>query len=288
MTRDLPLDFFVLFSSVAAILGSRGQANYAAANAFLDGFAHLRKAAGLPALTINWGAWSGNGMASAQGKRGEARLSAQGIRSIEPGQGFELLERLIVGDHAQVCVFPVDWTTFTAQYSGRLSALPLTVIEAGKDLIAKRSVDDGSLLKRILESPPRQARQVLRNHIRSEAARVLGFPVNRVGFQLGFSEMGFDSLMALEFRDRLQMDLGRKLSSTLTFDYPTIDALNDYVGTLLEIGFGDQPVEPLSQTATSMISSFDDLSGEDLMASFDKEMAMVQELIEGSRNERNF
>jgi acyl transferase domain-containing protein len=287
MTRELPLDFFVLFSSVAAVLGSRSQANYAAANAFLDGFAHLRKAAGLPALSINWGAWSGNGMAAAQGTRGEARLTAQGVRSIEPEQGFDLLERLIAGEHAQVCVFPVDWTTFTAQYPGRLSALPVPVLAAKKDSIARGRVGDDSLLQRLRESPARQARQVLRNHIRGEAAKVLGFPLHRVGFQLGFSEMGFDSLMALEFRDRLQMDLGTKLSSTLTFDYPTIDALSDYVGTLLKIEFGDQVKEPLSKEATSMAPSFEDLSGEDLLASFDKEMAMVQGLIEGSRNERN-
>src|SRR5439155_22307680 len=103
LTREMPLDFFVLFASVAALLGSPGQGNYAAANAFLDALAHHRRALGLPALSINWGQWDEAGMATGLGEREQRRLSAPGLGRIGTRQGLEALGHLLARDRPQAC-----------------------------------------------------------------------------------------------------------------------------------------------------------------------------------------
>ena len=125
LLQDDPLDFFVLFSSAGSVLGQPGQGNYAAANAFLDALAHHRQAQGQPALSINWGAWAGEGFAdSAGGKRLAARLALLGISSIAPKQALEMLGRLLRQSAAQVVAVPVDWKQYREFYPAG-SASPL-------------------------------------------------------------------------------------------------------------------------------------------------------------------
>ncbi|HEY7768947.1 SDR family NAD(P)-dependent oxidoreductase, partial [Longimicrobium sp.] len=119
LTAGLPLDFFVLFSSAAALLGSPGQGSYAAGNAYLDALAHQRRGEGLPALSVGWGMWGGDGMAARASGRSQARRAEQGMGSIEPRAGVRVLERLLGENAAQVGVIPVDWPKFLAA-SGRV------------------------------------------------------------------------------------------------------------------------------------------------------------------------
>ncbi|HJV95936.1 MAG TPA: SDR family NAD(P)-dependent oxidoreductase, partial [Albitalea sp.] len=113
LTRSDPLDFFVLFSSIAAVLGSRGQANHSAANAFLDLLARERRSRGVPGLSINWGAWTDVGAAVDRGVT--ERIAAQGIGAVTPSQGLLALERLLAQEHAQVAVLPIDWKRYIDQ-----------------------------------------------------------------------------------------------------------------------------------------------------------------------------
>ena len=125
LLQDDALDFFVLFSSAGAMLGQPGQGNYAAANAFLDALAHHRQAQGQPALSINWGAWAGEGFAeSVGGKRLAARLALLGISSIAPRQALEILGRLLGQSATQVVAVPVNWKQYREFYPAG-SASPL-------------------------------------------------------------------------------------------------------------------------------------------------------------------
>ncbi len=116
------LDFFVLFSAAATLIGSPGQGNYAAANAFMDGLAHHRKAKGLPALSIDWGAWAEAGMAARLAKKDAERWTDRGLRLIQLDEGMAKLGEMLVSSRAQIVAAPIDWSRFfAAAVSGRTS-----------------------------------------------------------------------------------------------------------------------------------------------------------------------
>ena len=118
-TKGRGLDFFVCFSSAASVLGSAGQGNYAAANAFMDAFAHYRRAGGRHCLSVNWGAWGETGMAAGLDSRMQTRIAGRGWKGIEPERGLEVLERLLREDAVQAGVMPVDWKKYLhATYRG--------------------------------------------------------------------------------------------------------------------------------------------------------------------------
>ena len=117
LTKDLPLDFFVCFSSMAAILGAPGQANYSAANSFMDALVHYRRGLGLPGLSINWGGWGAVGMTARLDTVNQKRLESSGVTLIETERGMQALESLLSESLSQVAVLPVNWSKF-------LKALP--------------------------------------------------------------------------------------------------------------------------------------------------------------------
>jgi acyl transferase domain-containing protein len=232
----LPLDFFVLYSSLASVLGSAGQSNYAAGNAFLDALAHLRRAQGLAALSVSWGAWGGAGMAAALNDADRRRWSEAGVTELDPQAAFSALERAIAASAPHVAVMSVDWARY-AQH--RAVALPFLSQLDGAAATGSAAPRVPVLVAALQEAPVERRKAVLLQHVRRDVLAVLGLPPGRrLDDEQGLRDAGLDSLMALELKNRLQASTGQMLPSTIAFDYPTTAALADYVGEML----GDRAV----------------------------------------------
>jgi FkbH-like protein len=212
-TRALELDLFVMFSSLASVLGATGRAPYAAANAFLDALAIERRRQGLAALTVNWGPWAGAGMA-AEGGTGD-HFAVIGNHLIDPADAWPLLEVLLGGREAQAVVADLDWTRFAAAYQARRTRPFIAAMTAGGDRPVP--VAPGARL-----SPADVADQV-----RGEVAQVLGFKTAAdVPLDRGFFEMGLDSLSSVELATRLQQRFGVDCRG-FVFDTPTVGLLGE-------------------------------------------------------------
>ena len=241
LTQNLPLDFFVMFSSVASLLGSPGQGNYAAANAFLDALAHYRYAQGLPGLAINWSTWAEVGMAANSGSQEQQRLVAMGMDTIAPQQGLQVLGQLLQQSSAQVGVVPVEWSQFMQQFSA--DTVPALLTELGSQPKAETpSVQQLEFIQRLEKVSLRDRQEMLLAHVQDQVAKVLGRGSSHsLELHQGFFDIGMDSLTSVELRNRLQTSLGRSLSSTLIFDYPTLDTLAKYLAN--EMFFVEQSTE---------------------------------------------
>jgi acyl carrier protein len=270
LTRSDPLDAFVLFSSVAAVLGSRGQANHSAANAFLDLLAHERQGRGLPGLSINWGAWTEVGAAADRSVA--QRLAAQGIGALTPPQGLLALERLMGQRDAQAAVLPIDWQRYL-QTLGRDTPPAFLAGVAGLPAAAAAPVKAGGvapvadLRQQLQDAPPGRRRPLVAAFVRERALRALGVdPARAVDPRTPLGELGLDSLLAVELRNTLGSALGQSLSATLLFDYPTIDALTDYLlGNVLRSVQADEPPVPApADEPASMVGAIEDLSDEEV------------------------
>jgi myxalamid-type polyketide synthase MxaB len=224
-TKELPLDWFVCFSSIASIFGSPGQSNYATANAFMDSLMSDRRNQGLPGLSINWSIWSEVGMASRLTPEQQQQLSQQGLTAIAPSQGLKVLQQLLEQQTTQAIVFPVDWSTFLSQQPNNLffeRVKPQTKV--------KTKPPTSSFLQQLVQTPPEQQHHVLQSHIREQIAKVLGFPdPEDVDTEEKFADLGMDSLMAVEFKNNLQASFGNAISLSAAFDYPNVELLTAYL-----------------------------------------------------------
>ncbi len=235
LTQDEPLDFFVLYSSMVSMLGSRGQANHAMANAFLDGLAHHRRSRGQAGVSIHWGAWSEIG-AAAERKVGE-RVSMQGLGAIPPQKGLQALEMILQNDLIEAGVSPVNWAKYAQQFpAGNFASFFSELIPVAPAKIETKTTATATTAPKILEqlhgALPHQRKNLLLNYVKDQALRVLGLdPSQALDKEQPLQKMGLDSLMAVELRNVLSTGLGlkRALPATLLFDYPTITAVADYL-----------------------------------------------------------
>ena len=233
------LDFFVLFSSIASVLGSSGQANHCAANAFMDVFAHRLRALDVPATSINWGIWSGTGAAVDHAVI--ERAAARGLGAIEQRGGLGIMESLICSQRAQAIVQPIDWQLFlpTVTKDGRRPALYAEFsVRATASAAAPAPVREcGSSATEQLAGLPATARPAfLAGIVRRAAATVLALEdATAIPADLPLKEAGLDSLLAVEMRNALGKALDRRLPSTLLFDYPTISAVVGFLETTLSV-----------------------------------------------------
>jgi NADPH:quinone reductase-like Zn-dependent oxidoreductase len=273
LTRDRPLDFFVAYSSMAATLGSSGQANHATANAFLDALAQYRRALGRPGLSVAWGAWSEVGAAVERGV--EQRGAARGIGALAPDEGLALLERSMRGSRAHVGAIRMDWRRFVGpepkapRFLRDLLAEPTGAAQRRVEHAAIASPGAPAALRdRLAAANPARRGELLLEFVGEQAARVLAAPGARsIDPRQPLGELGLDSLMAVELRNRLGAGLGleRSLPATLVFDHPTLDALASYVSRL--VAPPDQALQP-APARPDALGSIDELTDDQVEALF--------------------
>ena len=265
LTRGLSLDFFVLCSSAAAVLGSAGQASYAAANAFLDALAHHRRSSGLPALSVNWGPFTGAGMAARVMKSHPRGDPVHSLDAIELEQTGPILERLLSQGATQLAVLPIrsrDLRSLARQRSSLLPAEARAAPSAEQHLTAW----SGALERRLAEAHPARRAQVLLTSVIDQAAAVLVLDAAQtLDPRRPLREYGLDSLMALDLSAALSRLIGRKLSTTLVYEQPTAQAIASYLARELGIESAE-PSPQASDQQMAAIAEVQDLSEQELNA----------------------
>ena len=229
LTEHMDLQAFVLFSSAAAAFGSPGQGNYAAANAFLDALAAHRRARGLPGTSLAWGLWEqASGMTGDLSEADLSRMARSGLRALASEEGLQLFDGALDAGDALMLPIPLDLTALRAQ--ARMGVLPALF----GDLVrvpARRASEEGrSLARRLAVTPESEREGIVLELVRAQVATVLGHASSEViDTQRAFKDLGFDSLTAVELRNRLDATTGLRLPATLVFDYPTTSAVAGYL-----------------------------------------------------------
>jgi acyl transferase domain-containing protein/acyl carrier protein len=265
LTASDQLGWFVLFSSAAGVLGTPGQANYAAANAAVDALAGLRAAAGLPAHAIAWGPWTEIGLAAQDALRGE-RLSARGLPGMTPEACFEALGRVLAGPGGVTTVMRFDRRTWAEHYPGSTTRPFLAgsdvAVSTAKPMVAGQGLADALHAA----APGQPQRALLTARLTTEIAAVLRIDPARVRRDEPLRTLGLDSLMALELRNRLERLTGLRLPATLAWTFPTLDRLAVHLAEQLSLAtpVAQAPV-PVSVRPAMGDIDLDALSDEDAL-----------------------
>ncbi|WP_020497366.1 type I polyketide synthase [Sciscionella marina] len=257
------LDRFVLFSSASGVLGSPGQANYAAANAYLDALAQRRKAAGLPAHSLAWGSWEagGGGMTSALDETGRSRINRSGVLALSTVDGLALLDLSVRTDIALLAPMRLDLPTIRARAGvDGVPALLRGLVRAPAR--ASTAAPEQTVTHQLAGLSEQDRQRVLLDLVRTKAALALGHSgPNDIGAEHGFLDLGFDSLTAVELRNTLDAATGLRLPATLIFDYPNPTALAKFLDTELP--------SPQDEASEAVRTALDRLEG--LLAAVDAE-----------------
>ncbi|MGP3965621.1 type I polyketide synthase [Nonomuraea sp. 3N208] len=237
LTEDLPLTAFVLFSSAAGVFGGPGQGNYAAANAFVDALAERRRKRGLPALSLAWGLWEqDSGLTGTLSDTDRARLARTGVTPISTADGLALLDAACAGDRPALVPIRLEFAALrTAAQFGALPTIMRELVPTPKRrVVGDNPAAASELRERLARMPESEHTRVLLDLVLGQVATVLGYPdPSAVEQDRPFNEAGFDSLTAVEFRNRLNAVTGLRLPATLIFDYPTPVGLVQYLRTRL-------------------------------------------------------
>ncbi len=269
-TRAMDLDRFVLFSSAAALIGTPGQSNYAAANAGLDALAAHRLSAGLPALSINWGPWGGVGMATRLADADRIRMANAGISMLDEEPAWHAVEALVARGDAQAMVMPVDWSRFNARFSGRVvPSLSRTVNAAMPGSPASGAKPD--VVRAIADLSPDERLAAIGRYLQGKVATTLGRPgAGDIPFSRGFFSLGMDSLTSLELRNQLEQELRRSLPATVVLEYGSIEALSAYL--LAQVPEWAMPAAAPAASQADAVAALDDLSEAELAAMLSREL----------------
>ncbi|WP_068189630.1 type I polyketide synthase [Mycobacterium sp. UM_CSW] len=250
LTRDLNLAAFVVFSSMAGVVGAPGQGNYAAANSFLDALAAHRRANGLPALSVAWGLWEqDSGMTQHLGDRDKARISRVGLAPLSGEQALDLFDNALLSEQPVVVATRLDRDALA-----RNSAALPPLLSGLANRPARRVVDhveiamaSTGLRARLAGLTPEQRHRELVDLVCGNAATVLGHSSTDVEAEQPFQDLGFDSLTAVELRNRLKNATGLTLSPTLIFDHPTPAALAEHLDGQLAAGPTAEKPDPMAR-----------------------------------------
>ncbi len=249
LTRGLDLAAFVVFSSMAGIVGAPGQGNYAAANSFLDGLVAYRRAHRLPGLSIAWGMWEqASAMTQHLGDRDKARMSRAGLAALSTRQALDLLDAALLAEPPVVVATRLD----TAALAHAGAALPPLLSQLASRPV-RRILDPTDMVSltglraRLEGLAPEQRRRELVELVSGNAATVLGHSTADVGAEQAFADLGFDSLTAVELRNRLKIATGLTLSPTLIFDHPTPAALAEHLDAQLSTGPSGEPPDRMAR-----------------------------------------
>jgi NAD(P)-dependent dehydrogenase (short-subunit alcohol dehydrogenase family)/acyl carrier protein len=231
-TRHTPLDFFVMFSSTSSLLGSPGQANYAAANAFLDALTHQRRAEGLPSLTVNWGRLGDVGYVVEHPEL-EEYFSRLGMQALPVEQATHMLGRLLRAQTVQATAAKVDWGKLGQQFmTAKRSPRFAHLVHECADAVDQTS---GSTRETILAARDDERQRLLESHLRETVARVLGTTAARITVDQPLDQLGMDSLMAIELSMRLEADLGLTVPNGTVMGTHSVSRLAVAVAALLAV-----------------------------------------------------
>jgi acyl transferase domain-containing protein/NADPH:quinone reductase-like Zn-dependent oxidoreductase/acyl carrier protein/NADP-dependent 3-hydroxy acid dehydrogenase YdfG len=269
-TRSMDLDRFVLFSSAAALIGTPGQGNYAAANAGLDALAAHRLSTGLPALSINWGPWGSAGMATRLAEADRTRMANAGISMLDEEPAWNAMEALVARGDANALVMPVDWSRFNARFGG--AVVPSLFRRVKTAAPAAPAAGAGpNVVPAIAGLPPDERAAAVGRYLQGKVAATLGragagdIPVTR-----GFFSLGMDSLTSLELRNQLEQELRRSLPATLVLEYGSIEALSAYL--LAQVPEWALPAHAPAASQADAVAALDDLSEAELAAMLSREL----------------
>ncbi len=248
-TADRDLELFILFSSRVGVMGNPGQANHAAANAFLDQLAAHRRAVGLPGQAIAWGAWSEIGEAAEQRDRIERQRAALGGRWFTPQQGLRAFDRLVRQDVTNSVVMSMDWAVFEEAVEDRPSLLE-DLLSTSPEADADSPAQADDLMSRVRKTTVAEREGMLVSFLQGEVQAVLRLPSAPTP-TVGFFDLGMDSLMAVELRNRLNRAFAGEyvVSNTAVFDYPDVTTLAHYLADELGQLDGDDGTAPTPETA---------------------------------------
>jgi len=280
LTQDYDLDYFVLYSSIGSIFGPIAQANYAAANSFMDQLALNRQQMGLAGLAINWGAWSEAGLAQKHAEKSQVQ-AMQGIELIRPEQGKRLIKQMF-DEQGQIVVLPINWGESVSQMGRELLIKDL---KHGNNNSVTMTKDYTKWIEELLTKPEGEQLDDMIIFVTQIVAKVLGGNEADLDVTTGFFDLGMDSLTSVELRNMLQSTFDLQLPSTLIFKYPTIEDVSEYlldiVKNINEIGGVDEAVDEANNAETknsaSTSSDIEEMSEEELQALIDDEFFSLGE-----------
>ena len=268
VSKEKELDFIIYFSSIASVLGSAGQSNYSMANAFLDGFARYQRRHNINAISISWGPWDSMGMASTLSKGSKEIF---GFSKMTEKVGRHFLDVVLSENPMHVSIFNIDWDILVSNI-GKAGMPPfLSSFITGQTSIIKESEkSESKFLEELGQTKTNERKKLVIDFLTKQTIRVLGLEQTyELDTENHLSEMGLDSLMAIELKNSIDNAIGKNLPATLVFNYPSIDAISDYIlKDILKLNDQEENKEEISgnEEENSTLEEIENLSDEEAEA----------------------